>query len=66
MKNFHKWSEETLKRRIESLKFDIEDWERILSQTNSVLITMCLEHYIEKARDEIHAINAELFYRANH
>lgn len=63
MKNFQRWSDEALKKRIESLEYDIADWERTLSYTNSFLICRVLEMYIEKANKEIRAIKAELFYR---
>lgn len=63
MKNFQRWSEEALKKRIESLEYDIADWERTLSGTNSYLICRVLEFYIENARKEIRAIKAELCYR---
>lgn len=63
MKNFQRWSEEALKNRIASLEYDISDWERTLSNTNSFLICRVLELYIEKANKEIRAIKAELCFR---
>lgn len=63
MKNFQTWSEEALKKRIASLEYDISDWERTLSSTNSFLICRVLELYIEKANKEIRAIKAELCLR---
>ena len=54
---------ESLKSRIKSLEYDISDWERTLSYTNSMLIVKYLEYCIKKARTEIRAIEAELFYR---
>ena len=63
MKNFQRWSEEALKSRIASLEYDISDWERTLSNTNSLLICKVLELYIEKANKEIRAIKAELCFR---
>lgn len=63
MKNFQRWSEEALKNRIASLEYDISDWERTLSNTNSFLICRVLELYIEKANKEIRAIKAELCLR---
>lgn len=63
MKNFQKWSEEALEKRIESLEADIADWERTLSSTNSFLICKVLELYIDKADKEIRAIKAELCLR---
>lgn len=63
MKNFQRWSEEALKKRIASLEYDISDWERTLSSTNSFLICRVLELYIEKANKEIRAIKAELCLR---
>lgn len=63
MKNFQRWSEEALKSRIASLEYDISDWERTLSNTNSFLICRVLELYIENANKEIRAIKAELCLR---
>ena len=63
MKDFQSWSEESLKSRIKSLEYDISDWERTLTHTNSILIVKYLEYCIKKARTEIRAIEAELFYR---
>lgn len=54
---------ESLKSRIKSLEYDISDWERTLSHTNSILIVKYLEYCIKRARTEIRAIEAELFYR---
>jgi hypothetical protein len=63
MKNFQNWSREMLEKRIESLNYDIADWERTLSYTNSFLICRVLESYIGKAKKEIRAIQAELCLR---
>ena len=63
MKDFQSWSNESLKSRIKSLEYDISDWERTLSHTNSILIVKYLEYCIKRARTEIRAIEAELFYR---
>lgn len=63
MKDFQSWSEESLKSRIKSLEYDISDWERTLTHTNSIIIVKYLEYCIKKARTEIRAIEAELFYR---
>ena len=63
MKDFQSWSMESLKSRIKSLEYDISDWERTLSHTNSILIVKYLEYCIKRARTEIRAIEAELFYR---
>jgi hypothetical protein len=63
MKNFQRWSEDSLNRRINSLLYDIEDWERTLSYTNSFIIVKYLEYCIDNARKEIRAIKAELCYR---
>ena len=63
MKNFQRWSEDALKKRIEFLEYNISDWERTLSGTNSLFICKVLEIYIDSARKEIRAIKAELCYR---
>ena len=63
MKDFQSWSEESLKSRIKSLEYDISDWERTLTHTNSIIIVKYLEYCIKKAKTEIRAIEAELFYR---
>ena len=63
MKNFQRWSEDSLKKRIGFLEYNISDWERTLSSTNSIIICKVLEMYIEGARKEIRAIKAELCYR---
>ena len=63
MKNFQSWSEDSLNRRINSLSYSIEDWERTLSYTNSFIIVKYLEYCIDNARKEIRAIKAELCYR---
>ena len=41
----------------------IQQWERVLVEVNSKLVQLSLTHYIKKAKEEIHAIDAELCYR---
>ena len=63
MKNYQHWSTDTLTHRKQRLLADIADWERTLQETKSILIQLALTHYIKKALEEIHAIDAELCYR---
>lgn len=63
MKNFQNWSKEMLEHRLESINYDIADWERTLSYTNSFIICRVLEMYISNAKKEIRAIKAELCLR---
>ena len=73
MKCYQHWSTEALIDKKKShtgttmvLEEDIEDWNRTLSATKSLLITMSLTHAIKKAKEQIHAIETELYYRDNH
>lgn len=66
MKNYQHWSTDTLTHRRGRLLADIEDWERTLRETKSVLIRFSLTHHIKKAKEEIRAIDAELCYREHH
>lgn len=63
MKNYQHWSKETLLRERERLLGDISDWERTLGEVKSYLIVLSLTHHIRKAKEKIHAIDAELCYR---
>ena len=63
MKNYQHWSLETLKHKRNSLMESIQQWERVLVEVNSKLVQLSLTHYIKKAKEEIHAIDAELCYR---
>ena len=63
MKNYQHWSTEALNARKASLFDDINQWERNLVNAHSILIRLSLSHYIKKAKEEIHAIDAELCYR---
>lgn len=63
MKNYQHWSKETLLRERERLLGNISDWERTLGEVKSYLIVLSLTHYIRKAKEKIHAIDAELCYR---
>lgn len=62
-KMYQHWSTESLRQKIKYLEEDIEDWNRTLSQTKSLLITLSLTHAIKKAKEQIRAIEAELVYR---
>lgn len=63
MKNYQHWSKETLLRERERLVEDIAEWEKSLIGVKSVLIIASLTHYIRRAKEKIHAIDAELCYR---
>jgi hypothetical protein len=45
---------------------DVNDWERMLRETKSFLIVLSLTHSIKKAKEKIHAIEAELCFREKH
>lgn len=66
MKCYQHWSTEALIDKKKFLEEDIADWNRTLSATKSLLITMSLTHAIKKAKEQIHAIETELYYRDNH
>ena len=66
MKCYQRWSTETLKNEKENLLYFIEDWERTLANTISLLILFSLSHSIKNAKEDIHAIDAELCYREVH
>ena len=66
MKCYQRWSTETLKHEKENLLYFVEDWERTLANTKSRLIRFSLNHSIKRAKEDIHAIDAELFYREHH
>lgn len=63
MRNYQYLSTETLKCKRESLVLDIDQWEKLLASTHSALIRLSLGHYIKKAKEQIHLIDAELCYR---
>ena len=63
MKNYQHWSTETLEAKKKSLYEDIKQWEDMLARARSLLIQLSLTHYIKKATESIHAIDAELCYR---
>ena len=63
MKNYQHLSTDTLVHKRKRLLSDIEEWERTLRETKSVLIGFYLTHCIKKAKEEIHAIDTELCYR---
>ena len=63
MKNYQYWSLETLENKKKSLIESVNQWERILVEVKSKLIQFSLTYYIKKAKEEIHAIDAELSYR---
>ena len=66
MKKYQHWSTETLEAKKNSILLDIEEWERILVTTKSTLIQLSLTHTIKRAKEVIHAIDAELCYREVH
>ena len=63
MKNYQHWSTETHESRKNALYSDIAQYESLLVNAKSFLYRMSLTHYIKRAKEEIHAINAELCYR---
>ncbi len=65
MRCYQHWSTETLINKKKFLEEDIADWNRTLSQTKSLIITKSLTYAVKRANEQIHAINAELFYREN-
>jgi hypothetical protein len=62
-KHYQHWSTESLIEKRKYLEEDIADYNRTLSQTKSLLITLSLTHAIKRAKESIHAIDAELCYR---
>ena len=66
MKKYQHWSTETLEIKKKNLHSDVEEWERVLVNTKSLLIQFSLTHAIKKAKEEIRAIDAELCYREVH
>ena len=63
LKKFQYWSTETLKSKREGLCAEIRQWENVIVNAKSLLVQLSLSHYIKKAKEEIHAIDAELCYR---
>ena len=66
MKCHQHWSTKALIDKKVLLEEDIADWNRTLAATKSLLITMSLTFAIKKAKEQIHAIEAELYYRESH
>jgi hypothetical protein len=62
-KHYQHLSTEALVEKRKYLEEDIADWNRTLTQTKSMLITLSLTHAIKKAKESIHLIDAELCYR---
>lgn len=63
MRTYQYWSVETLEFERQKLLDDVKDWERMLRETKSFLIVLSLTHSIKKAKEKIHAIEAELCFR---
>jgi hypothetical protein len=63
VKNYQKLSLESLHFERDRLVFEIEGWESSLADVKSALIIRYLEYAIKQAKEEIHAIDAELCYR---
>lgn len=63
MKNYQYWSLEALQYKKQALINDIEEWNRVISETKSTLIRISLNYYIKKSREQLRAIDAELCYR---
>ena len=66
MRTYQYWSVETLEFERQRLLDDVKDWERMLRETKSFLIVLSLTHSIKKAKEKIHAIEAELCFREKH
>lgn len=66
MKKYQHWSTEALESKKKFILSDIEEWERVLINTKSTLIQLSLTHTIKRAKEVLHAINAELCYREVH
>ena len=63
MKNYQHWGTETLEYERRKLLEDIEEWEHTLRDQKSIIIIFSLTNYIRRAKEKIHAIDAELCYR---
>ena len=63
MKNFQHWSTATLEARKVTLYSDITQYESLLVNAKSFLYRISLIYHIKHAKEEIHAIDAELCYR---
>ena len=63
MKNYQNLSTDSLQFERNRLVFEIEGWERTLADVKSALIIRYLNFAIKKAKESIHAIDAELCYR---
>ncbi len=66
MRTYQYWSIETLEFERQKLLDEVTDWERMLRETKSFLIVLSLTHSIKKAKEKIHAIEAELCFREHH
>ncbi len=66
MKKYQHWSTEALESKKKFILSDIEEWERVLINTKSTLIQLSLTHTIKRAKEALHAIDAELCYREVH
>lgn len=66
MKNYQHWGTETLEYERRKLLEDIEEWEHTLRDQKSIIIIFSLTNYIRRAKEKIHAIDAELCYRQYH
>lgn len=65
MKNYQYWSTKTLELERAKLLDNIAEWEKVLQETNSRLAVMSCTHSIKRAKEKIHAIEAEFCYREN-
>ena len=63
MKNYQHWGTETLEYERRKLLEDIEEWERTLRSTSSFIIVWYLTKCVKTAKETIHVIDAEIFYR---
>lgn len=66
MRNYQHWSTETLEHERRKLLEDIAEWDQTLRDQKSFLIIKSLTHSIRRAKEKVHAIEAELCYREHH
>lgn len=63
MKNYQHQSTDMLRIEHSRLIYEIEGWNKTLSEVQSALIIRYLNYAIKQAKEKLHAIEAELCYR---
>lgn len=63
MKNYQHYEMGMLKLERDRLTYEISNWERTLADAKSFIIIKYLQFAIKQAKENIHAIDAELCYR---